>query len=274
MPAAIALRHVTGGYDARAVLRGVDLELGRGELLAVIGPNGSGKSTLLRAIVGLLPWREGEVHILGRPLESFSRRELARHVAVVPQEEAHIFAFSVAELVAMGRTPHLGRFQVESEIDTAKVEDSLHATGIAHLAHRPVTELSGGEKQRVIIARALAQEPEILLLDEPTTHLDINHQVEIHELLLRLNKRLALSILCISHDLNLAAEYFERIALMAEGQIVACGAPEEIITEAHLREIYRSSARVGRNPYSGRPQVIVTSRARLSGEGRPDGSCA
>lgn len=268
MSTAIRLRNVRGGYNGAAVLRGVDLDLPQGELLGVIGPNGCGKSSLLRAITRLLPWREGAIEVLGRALESYSQRELARRIAVVPQEETHLFAFTVAEIVAMGRTPHLGRFEVESEVDAAKVEDSLKATDTLHLAERPITELSGGEKQRVIIARALAQDPQVLLLDEPTTHLDINHQTEIHELLARLNRESGLSILCISHDLNLAAEYFDRIALMSEGRVVSCGTPSEIITQENLRSVYHSDAPVATNAYSGRPQVVVTSREHLAGGGQ------
>ncbi|MCD6361333.1 MAG: ABC transporter ATP-binding protein, partial [Armatimonadetes bacterium] len=204
-------RGVTCGYDGRRVLDGLDLSLHRGEFAVLIGPNGSGKTTLLRALAGVLNLEEGQVLVEGRPLERMPRREVARLLAVVPQMTSPPFEFTVREIVRMGRTPHLGRLQAERACDREAVAEALALTETEHLAERPVTELSGGELQRVTIARALAQQAPIMLLDEPAAILDINHQLQVFNLLARLNTDEGRSILCVSHDLNLASEYAHRL---------------------------------------------------------------
>jgi len=246
------------GYDEQDVLRGVDLALWPGELLGVIGPNGSGKSTLLRALTGVLPLRGGEARLAGRRLQDWPSRARAQQVAVVPQATLPLFAFTVREMVEMGRHPYLGRFSGWGEEDRQAVEEALALTETIGLQERRVDQLSAGELQRVIIARALAQRPRVLLLDEPTAHLDVGHQLEIFELLTRLNQAQGLSVLCISHDLNLAAEYCHRLILLSEGRVFAEGHPAGVITEQNLRAVYGARVHVGPNPYSGQPQVTLS----------------
>jgi len=257
MRAAISAEGVVAGYHESDVLRGLDLELREGELLGVLGPNGCGKSTLIRALTRVISLRGGLVRIRGRDLSDYSRRELARAVGVVPQAAGTVFAFTVLETVMMGRTPYIGRFQRESDADRARAEDALRSTDSLHLIDRLTTDLSGGELQRVHIARALAQDPEILLLDEPTSHLDINHQIEVFELMARLRDRRGLTVLCVSHDLNFAAEYCDRIALMRDGRVVRAAIPDEAITAEVLHDIYNTDLPVVENAFSGRPHVVI-----------------
>jgi iron complex transport system ATP-binding protein len=261
---------VTCGYDGRKVLQGVDLALPQGDFLGVLGPNGSGKSTLVKALSGVLPLESGEVRLFGRPLSTLSRREIARRLAVVPQSTSLFFSFSVLDIVLMGRTPHLSRWRSEQRTDYDIARQALERVDALHLQDRPVTELSSGERQRVFIARALAQEPEILLLDEPTTYLDINHQLEIFEFLRQLNEEQHLTLLCVSHDLNLAAEYCRRLLLLHEGRVFAQGPPEQILTAEHLAAVYHVALDVHPNPLSGRPQVSIAPRAPW--RNRPPGS--
>ncbi len=253
------------GYEEREVIRGVDMALRHGEFLGLIGPNGSGKTTLLRALAGRLPISGGEVLLDGSPLAEHARREMACRVAVVPQISIPPFEFATEEIVAMGRTPHLGRFQSEGPDDRRAVETALALTHTRRLVGRPVTELSGGEFQRVVIARALAQEAPLMLLDEPAAHLDIGHQVDIFELLLRLNREEGRSILCVSHDLNLASRYCDRIIAMDEGVVAAEGAPEDVLTEERVERLYRCSVDVEPGP-GGRPRVTAVGAQIGGGE--------
>jgi len=256
---------LVGGYDNRDVLHGVDFALYPGEFLGVIGPNGSGKSTLIRALTGILPLRQGEVRLNGRPLRAYHPREQAQQIAVVPQISVPAFAFSVREVVEMGRNPHLGRFRGLSAEDHAAVEEAIVLTDTAHLQHRSINQLSSGELQRVTIARALAQRPRVLLLDEPTAHLDLGHQLDIFELLTRLNAEQGLSVFCISHDLNLAAEFCRRLLLFSVGRVYATGSASEVITEEHLAAVYGTLVRVETNPHSGQP-LVLHSRAHREEE--------
>lgn len=251
----LAIHHLTAGYGATPVLEDLSLEIGRGELVALIGPNGSGKSTLLRTITGRVPQRGGEVRLWGRPLAAWSVQELARRVAVVAQEEPAPFALPVESVVAMGRTPHLGRFQRERSADRHVVQRAMARAGVAHLTGRPFTQLSGGERQRVILARALAQEPELLLLDEPTSHLDIGHQVEVLDLLARLCREEQVTILAVLHDLNLASLYAPRLVLLAGGRVVADGPPAQVLAVPVLEAVYGTPVMLGRHPLLETPTV-------------------
>ncbi len=243
------------GYDGHEVLRGLSVQLCRGEFWGILGPNGSGKSTLLKVLTGVLaPW-SGSVRLMGRELAAWNRREIARRVAVIPQWAEMPFEFTVWEIVMMGRTAHLGRFQAEGRHDFETVRQALDRTATAELRGRFLGELSGGERQRVIIARALAQEPEILLLDEPTTYLDLGHQIEIFSLLRELNGHEGLTVACISHDLNLAAEYCERLTLLAEGRIFAEGPAQEVVTKPNIEALYGTEVLVDAHPTSKRPRV-------------------
>ncbi len=239
------------------VLRGVSLELEAGELVGLIGPNGSGKTTLLRVLSGLLMPSRGEVYLDGQDVRAFHRRDIARRVAVVPQELVMPFAFSVYEMVMMGRTPHVQPILGAGPRDRQVVAEKMELTATSVLAERPFSELSGGEKQRVIIAMALAQEPDILLLDEPTVHLDINHQVEILELIKRLNRQANLTVLATMHDLNLAALYFDHLVLLDGGQVVASGSPAEVLREESIRQVFQADVQVQEHPTRHAPQVVV-----------------
>lgn len=247
-------------YGDVEILKGVDLYLHAGDFVGIIGPNGSGKSTLLRALSGTLPASRGEITLFGKQLSDLSRREIARRIAVIPQDTPVLFAFSVMDIVLMGRTPHIGRFRGLREGDMEIALRALTVTDTVHLKDRVVTELSGGERQRVVIARALAQEPEILFLDEPTSHLDLNHQTEIFDLLYHLNVESGLTVLCVTHDLNLSSEYCERIVLLKEGQIVDSGPPEQIITAENIRSVYGAEVIVEQNPIGRAPHVVIISK--------------
>lgn len=255
----LQLEQVWAGYrPGEPVVRGVDLQLQEGDFLGLIGPNGCGKSTLIRAATGVLPLQRGRVCLAGRELRSCSRQALAQCLGVVPQEAGAAAGFSVREIVAMGRHPHLGRFRGPGPRDERRVQEALAQTGILHLAGREVSALSGGERQRVVIARALAQEPRILLLDEPTNHLDINHQLEVFDLLHQLNQERRLTLLCATHELNLAAGYCGRIALMDQGQVVACGAPGEVLTAGRLSAVYGIEVQVENGGEA--PRIFPVSR--------------
>ncbi|HHY37173.1 MAG TPA: heme ABC transporter ATP-binding protein [Firmicutes bacterium] len=256
----LEIEGISFSYGAEPILDQVSFTVPTGQLLGIIGPNGSGKSTLLRTISRTLKPYLGKVLFESRDMTTMSSLEIARQMAVVPQENQYDFPFTVEEIVMMGRTPHLGRFQREGPRDRRIVEEALRITNCAHLARKPVTELSGGERQRVTIARALAQEPRILLLDEPTAHLDINHQTEILNIVRRLNRDFNLTVIMVLHDLNLASEYCDQLLLLKDGRIFQIGTPEEIITRENIAAVYGSEVLVRPHPLHGRPQITLISQ--------------
>ena len=266
-PPLLRLEGLSAAYDAREVLHDLGLEIGVGQMVGLLGPNGSGKSTLLRVIAGLLGATRGTVSLGGRNVGHYGARERARRVALVPQSVALPFAFSVFDVVAMGRHPHLGLLGAAGRHDFEVIHQALEQTDCLEFADRPATELSGGELQRVIIARALAQEPQLLLLDEPTAHLDLNHQLDIARLLRQLNREHELTVLWVSHDVNLAAEFCDRLVMVQAGRIVADGPPGAVVTSEMVERVYGLHVPVNANPISGRPQII------LSG-GEPNGGTA
>jgi iron complex transport system ATP-binding protein len=229
---------VSAAAGARPILRGVSLTLHAGEVVTLAGPNGAGKTTLFRVASRVLRPTQGSVQLLGRPLESFPRRELARALAVVPQDASIAFPFRVGEVVLMGRSPHLGTLGFETPADLERAREAMARIGIGALADRSVLQLSGGERQLVLLARALAQDPRVLLLDEPTAHLDLRHRVRVAELVRELARE-GRSALVVSHDLGLAARSGDRIALLREGELVALGTPREVLTPAHLRDTFQ-----------------------------------
>ncbi len=226
---------ITCAYDGIDVLADVTLRIGAGDVVGVLGPNGAGKSTLLRAMSRVLRPKLGRALLEGRDLYGVPAAEAARTIAVVPQEGMPPFEFTCREMVSMGRSPHLGRFQAESPRDVGIVRRAMERTETWDLRERPVTELSGGERQRVVLARAFAQEPRVLLLDEPTAHLDIGHQVQT----MKMVRELGCAVVAVMHDLNLAAAYCARLVLLDRARIVAAGAPEEVLTREHLERVYR-----------------------------------
>lgn len=252
----LSARDLFAGYGSLAVLSGVSLELHEGELLAIVGPNGAGKSTLLRLLAGTMkPW-SGAVELGGRALDSYERRELARNVATVAQENSVAFGFTVLEVVLMGRAPHLGPFHLESARDLEIACDALNRFALLNLAGRRIQELSGGERKRVFLARALAQEPAIALLDEPTAFLDLRHIAEIFTRLRELSLSRRMAVVATLHDLNVAAVWADRVMLLKDGRTVAAGAPEEVLTTDNLRAVYETEVYVGRNPATGAIAVL------------------
>ena len=247
---------VSFSYRDRRVLDGVSLDVGAGERFGLLGPTGSGKSTLIRLLSGIIRPSSGHLLLGGRPIRTYTPRELALRVAVVPQETSLDFPFSVLEVVLMGRTPHLGGFGFEGDRDLEAAERAMSRAGVADLAERFFHELSGGEKQRVVIARALAQEPEVLLLDEPTTFLDIRHVVEIFELLSTLSAEQGLTLFVVLHDLNLAALYLSRLALLKAGRVVAVGEPDNVLDYRTIRDVYETDVYVHRNDLTGKLNVL------------------
>jgi iron complex transport system ATP-binding protein len=241
---ALAAAGLSFAYGARSVLRHVDLTVARGAMVALAGPNGSGKSTLPALLAGTRGAAAGTIVGAGRPIAAWDRRALARTIAVVPQDTSVTFPYTVAEMVLMGRAPHRPPLGLEGARDVAIAERVMSDTGILHLAGRRITELSGGERQRVIVARALAQEPAILLLDEPTTHLDIRHAVEILDLVAAVNRARGVTVVAVLHDLTSAALYFERIAFLRDGAIVADGPPAATITAATIARVFEADVRV------------------------------
>ena len=266
----LVIRDVVVDYGSIPALQGVSLEVHAGDMAGIIGPNGSGKSTLLRTIARVLRPSRGCVLLDGADVLSWDTKQLARRLGVVAQESPITFEFTALEIVLMGRAPYLGRMQAESEADLAVARQVMEQTDCWQVAQRPITQLSGGEKQRVIIARALAQQPEILLLDEPTTALDINHQVEILDIIARLNRSEGVTTLLVMHDLNLASQYCDYLVVLKEGRVSAVGTPEEVITTETISAVYGAEVVVTRHPRSGRPQIaLLPEAARSAPVGQP-----
>jgi iron complex transport system ATP-binding protein len=256
MTPAIETRDLSFAYQNRAVLRGVLLSVDPGEMVGILGPNGSGKTTLLRILSAVLKG-QGEVRLNGRNIKNYGRRELSRLFAVVPQESRGNFPYTVAEIVSMGRASYHSPFALEGKKDLEVVRASLELTDSLALSQRYLHELSGGEKQRVMIARALAQEPEILLLDEPSAFLDLKHQVQIFELLRRLNRERGLTIIAALHDVNLAALFFPRLVILREGKIYRDGSPGEVLTETTIEEVYGIRVRIEKDRSGERLQLYI-----------------
>lgn len=230
-------RSVSFGYGRTPVLEGVDVEIRAGEVLGLVGPNGAGKSTLVRLLSGVVSPDEGSIELDDQPLSRLARREVARAVAVAQQGGELPEGFRVREIVAMGRSPHLGLFGAEGARDRQVVDWAMDQVGVGNLSNESVNRLSGGEKQRVVLARVLAQEPRFLLLDEPTTHLDLRHQVELVRHV-RDQAAAGLGVLVVLHDLNLAARSCDRLVVLAARKIAACGPPRNVLTGGLLREVY------------------------------------
>jgi iron complex transport system ATP-binding protein len=243
-------------------LADVSVAIAPGSLTGLLGPNGCGKTTLLKLLCGVLEPHGGAVTLDDRPLASLTRRELARHVAVVPQETHPAFDYSVMEMVLMGRHPHLGAFQLEGPADFAVARESMSVTGTAHLADRSYMTLSGGEKQRVVIASALAQATGLLLLDEPTASLDLGYQLEVASLLARLNRERCVTMVLATHDLNLAASLCDRLVLLREGRVLAQGPTSDVLTGSMVQRLYDVDADVQFHPRAGHLTVIPVSRTR------------
>jgi len=249
--AAVELSNVFASYGEKDALVGVSLRVQPGELCAVLGPNGAGKSTLVKLLSGILRPRRGTVFVHGKDVASLDRRSLARLVAVVPQHVEVALGFSVRDVVMMGRAPHQGPWMSIAAADRDAVERALEACALVDLAERSVSALSGGEQKRVAIARALAQEGRVLVLDEAGAHLDIRHNIAVHEVVRRELSRRGLACVAVLHDLNAAAQYADHIALLKGGQMVAQGTVEEVMTYRRLKEVFEAELYVGVNELDG-----------------------
>jgi ABC-type cobalamin/Fe3+-siderophores transport system ATPase subunit len=264
----LSLQEVTAGYGSRTALRDATFDVHSGEVVGLVGPNGSGKTTAVRVASRSLRPRSGRVLLAGEDPYAISARRAAQLVAVVPQEVAPTFEFTAHEVVLMGRTPYLSTFGGGGPEDARLVREAMDVAGIEGLADRPLGELSGGEKQRVVLAQALAQDAPVLIFDEPTTHLDLRHLVDMLDTL-RVLAGEGRAVLVVFHDLNMAASSCDRLAVLSAGSVVAQGTPEQVITAELLRDVYEVEAEVRPHAITGRPTVHVAAGSReLAGRPR------
>jgi len=256
-------------YDKKNILKDINFTLDVGDFVGILGPNGCGKTTLLKNINRWLKPEQGRIYIDGSNIFQLSVKELARRVATVPQDTSLDVSFTVEQLVSMGRNPHLKSFEQESKRDISVIEDAMKSMDVLHLREKPINQLSGGEKQRVLIARALAQEPTLLLLDEPTSHLDINYQWELLELLKNLSIKKSLTILIVLHDINLASMFCNKIILLKEHKIFKMGTLNEVINVKNIKEVFNMKVRVEYPEGRKQPVIIFLNPATEEVQTRP-----
>ena len=253
----LEFKRVSSGYDNIEILKGVSFKIEKGDFTGIIGPNGSGKTTLLRAATKIIKPFKGDIFLEEKNLEAIPLKELVTVMAVVPQDTLFMFPFRVIDVVLMGRIPYINRLGFESRKDLKIALEALEFVDALHLKGRFIDELSGGERQRVIIAKAIAQQPRILFLDEPTTHLDINHQVQIFELLRKMNRESGLTIAAILHDLNLSSDYCDKLILLSDGIIKSKGQPNEVLDYKTIEDVYKTVVIVKENPLTLRPHIFL-----------------
>ncbi len=254
---------ITSGYGKIDIIKDISFKVEKGEFLCIIGPNGSGKSTLLKSLTKLLKPSKGSILFEGKDIYSFTTIEFSRRAAFVPPDISVSFSFRVQEIVSMGRNPYMNRFASLNDSDKKSIHEAMELTGIVSLKDRFIDELSTGETQRVIIAQAIAQETDVIFLDEPTSHLDIGHQTEIFDLLKKLQKEKGRTIILVSHDLNMASEYSDNLILMANGMLHSIGLPMDVLNYKAIEEVYNAVVVVRDNPMSGKPHVIPVSKLAL-----------
>ncbi len=254
----IELRNVSYRTGEKELIRDFSLRVKQGESVGLIGPNGSGKTTLIKLLSGLLRPTQGEALLQGKSAEGYPRKELARWLAVLSQEILPPYPITVYDAVMMGRYPHLAWMHKESRADHELVERVLEQTGLFRLKEQPLNRLSGGERQRTAIARAMVQEPLVLLLDEPTTYLDVGSQIQVMDIVKKWQRECGLTVLMVLHDLNLAAQYCDRLALMHEGRLQMLGDARDVIRSGRIKEIYRTEMEIVDHPLTGIPQILLT----------------
>ncbi len=262
MPTLLKIKNIGFSYETVEVLSGVSFEIQKGDFWGIIGPNGSGKSTLLKLLDGILSPQEGRIILNGVDMGEFSRRELSQKIAALWPQRQFAFPVQVLPLVLTGRAPYLsGLLRFESKEDYKVAEKAMELTGITDFAQRYYHELSAGEKQRVLIARALAQQPDLLLLDEPTSYLDIKHKLALFELLKEMNQETGLTVVTVSHDINLAADYCNKLVLLHDTRIFSLGDPARVITTENIKSVYECRVLLDKNPATGMPRItpIATS---------------
>lgn len=262
---AFEINNLEFGYGEALILKGISFNVRQGEFISIIGPNGSGKSTLLKTLNRLYSIKSGSIQIDGKDIQSYKNRDMAKKVALVPQDTTLEYDFTVEEVVLMGRHPYKGRFEKEDDEDYNIIYEAMEMTNTLKLKDRLITEISGGERQRVFIAKALAQKPSIILLDEPTSHLDINHQMDILNLLKTLNER-GTTIILVIHDINMAARYSHEILLLNNGEIQGKGTPEEVITIENIETAYNLNVAIEKNKYTNSTYLTpIEIRKRIDG---------
>ncbi len=264
MNCAVRVDHLDFTYETEPVLQDVSFTVGRGVFFVIIGPNGSGKTTLMRLLAGTLKSRPGQIEVLGRPIESFARRALARQMALVPQMQSLDFPFRVSEFVLMGRAPHLGVLGLEQAADFEIARQAMAFTSVEHLAARRMDQLSGGERQRILIARAICQQPQIILLDEPTAALDLAHQIQVMDLMKNFQQQKGVTIIMVSHDVNLASIYGNQLLLLKKGRIVNQGTPGAVLNFKDLEDAYGCQLLVDKSPLGEFPRVTPVPRKYLN----------
>ena len=257
MNMAVNVINLSYSYGTRPVLNNLTFSVPKGDFFIIIGPNGSGKTTLMKVISGILKPQKGRLEILNRSIGHYNLKALARTIAFVPQMVTVDFPFTVIEMVLMGRSPYLGMLGLEHEKDMEIAKQAIAFTGVEHLTHRKLDQLSGGEQQRVFIARAICQEPDVILLDEPTASLDLAHQVRVMDLMEKLKAEKGVTVVMVSHDVNLAAMYGDQLLLLSNGQIVCQGLPDEVLTFQTLEEAYGCTLLVDESPLGKIPRVTL-----------------
>jgi len=257
MKQAVEIKNLNFSYKHSPVLKNLSFSIPEGGFFIIIGPNGSGKTTLMKTISGILKPQDGKLKILDLPFGDYSRKSLAKTIALVPQLVSVDFPFTVAELVLMGRSPHLSILGLEQDKDLKIANRAMVFTEVEHLADRKLDQLSGGECQRVFIARAICQEPKIILLDEPTASLDLAHQMKVMDLMEKLKNELGMTIIMVSHDVNLAAMYSDRLLLLKNGEIAGLGKPDEILTLEILKKTYDCRLLVDESPVGRFPRITL-----------------
>jgi len=255
--AILEVKNLSGGYESGFVIEDISFTLKRGEFISILGRNGSGKSTLIKALQRLLKNISGEIKINGKDIFSLNRRQIAKNIAYVPQIFSFAFEFNVIEIVLMGRYVHQRRFGSLSPQDSRLIDEVMDLTQIVHLKDKKIAHLSGGEQQRVFIARALAQDTPLLFLDEPSSHLDISYQVEIYQILKNLQHEKGKTILCTEHNINLAIPYSQEIIFLKEGKIKAQGPPDKLITKTNIREVFQAEVEIRENVHSKLPEISL-----------------
>ncbi|MFH1318542.1 MAG: ABC transporter ATP-binding protein [Candidatus Omnitrophota bacterium] len=263
MGSILKIQNLSYGYDSRKILHNINFTIAKGEFIGIIGPNGAGKSTLFRTISRVLkPW-QGNIIYKEKDIACYLPQEFAKEVAVIPQILEVPFGFSVEEFILMGRFPHIGRFSRLKAEDYKILNNILNLTDTYSLKDRKLFELSGGERQRVILGQGFAQEPSLLLLDEPTSHLDIAHQIHLLDLIKKMNRDKGLTVIIVFHDLNLASSYCKRLLLLNEGRIFKDGTPSEVLTYQNIEDVYKTIVVLKKNPINNKPYVLLATKEDL-----------
>ncbi|MBW2469915.1 MAG: heme ABC transporter ATP-binding protein [Deltaproteobacteria bacterium] len=263
MKSAFAVNNLSYAYGSQPVLQRLSFSIDRGEIFIIIGPNGAGKTTLIKLMAGIIKRQSGQIDVLQKPIGSFSQKKLAQVLAYVPQGLPVGFPFSVEETVLLGRAPHQKILGLASEEDLEIVRQTMTFTEVDHLARRKLDQLSGGEQQRVLIARALCQQPQVILLDEPTASLDLSHQIRIMDLMEKLKAEKGVTVVMVSHDVNLASMYADQLLLLKAGQIVRMGTPRAVLNFETLEETYNCQLLVDSSPLGNLPRVTLVPRKFL-----------